>query len=260
EYNSAGTPIQETIYLEGMPVAMVKPRASGAEENAYYVYADHLAAPRVITRASDNKMVWRWDGANPFGEDSPDENPNRLGNFSYNLRFPGQYYDRETNLHYNYFRDYDAQTGRYVQSDPIGLQGGINTYGYVEANPLRKTDPSGLQSLPSEPSLTPSRPYVPGPFDPVIPGTPAHDVWKRFAEKIIDWCTSSAEPAARESARDKQCKADWEKEYGACDQYWHLGGDAVRACRARANDRLTVCMKNQPGGPPVWTPGEMPGR
>ncbi|UOD27739.1 RHS repeat protein [Massilia violaceinigra] len=260
EYNSAGTPIQETIYLEGMPVAVIKPRASAAEENAYYVYADHLATPRVITRASDNKMVWRWDGANPFGEDQPDENPNRVGNFAYNLRFPGQYYDRETNLHYNYFRDYDPQTGRYVQSDPMGLQGGINTYGYVEANPLRKTDPSGLQSVPGEPSLTPSRPYVPGPFDPVIPGTPAHDVWKRFAEKIIEWCTSSAEPAARESSRERQCKADWEKEYAACDKYWDLGGDAVRACRARANDRLTVCMKNQPGGPPVWTPGEMPGR
>ncbi|NHZ84139.1 hypothetical protein F2P44_33525 [Massilia sp. CCM 8695] len=69
EYDSAGTPIQETIYLEGMPVAVIQPRAPGARENAYYIYADHLGAPRVITRASDNKMVWRWDGANPFGED-----------------------------------------------------------------------------------------------------------------------------------------------------------------------------------------------
>ncbi|NHZ67220.1 hypothetical protein F1735_34080, partial [Massilia sp. CCM 8694] len=146
EYNSAGTPIQETIYLEGMPVAMVKPRASGAEENAYYVYADHLATARVITRASDNKMVWRWDGADPFGEAPPDENPNRLGNFTYNPRFPGQYYDRETNLHYNYYRDYDPQTGRYVQSDPIGLGGGINTYGYVGGNPLTFIDPFGLDS------------------------------------------------------------------------------------------------------------------
>ncbi|UOD27741.1 RHS repeat-associated core domain-containing protein [Massilia violaceinigra] len=144
EYNSAGTPIQETVYLEGMPVAVIKPRASGAEENAYYVYADHLATPRVITRASDNKMVWRWDGANPFGEDPPDENPSRLGNFSYNLRFPGQYYDKETNLFYNYYRDYDPQTGRYVQSDPIGLDGGINTYTYVAANPISNTDPLGL--------------------------------------------------------------------------------------------------------------------
>ena len=64
--------------------------------------------------------------------------------FQYNLRFPGQIYDADTGLHYNYFRDYDAVTGRYVQSDPIGLGGGLNTYLYVNANPLRYTDPLGL--------------------------------------------------------------------------------------------------------------------
>ena len=56
---------------------------------------------------------------------------------------PGQYYDAETGTHYNYFRDYDPSVGRYEQSDPLGLQGGINTYIYGGANPLRNIDPSG---------------------------------------------------------------------------------------------------------------------
>ena len=55
-----------------------------------------------------------------------DENPSGLGAFDLPLRLPGQYFDKETNLHYNYYRDYDSAIGRYVQSDPIGLSGGIN--------------------------------------------------------------------------------------------------------------------------------------
>lgn len=144
EYDGAGAPLQETIYLDDTPVAVLKP---DARNSVYFVYADHLGTPRVITRASDNQMVWRWDNAAPFGEDQPDESPSRLAKFVYNPRFPGQVYDKETNTHYNYFRDYDPQSGRYVQSDPIGLDGGVNTYAYVGGNTLSGIDPLGLANL-----------------------------------------------------------------------------------------------------------------
>ena len=66
---------------------------------------------------------------------------------AFNLRFPGQYYDVETGKHYNYFRDYDSSVGRYIESDPIGLKGGLNTYGYVRGSPLNLVDRRGLFSV-----------------------------------------------------------------------------------------------------------------
>jgi RHS repeat-associated protein len=151
EYDGAGKVIQETVYLSDLPVAVLKLGSDNAgtkglsTTGAYYVYADHLSTPRVLTRVSDNRMVWRWDGADPFGLNQPDENPARLSVFTYNPRFPGQVFDKETNNHYNYYRDYDPSIGRYIESDPIGLAGGINTYAYVMGNPLSYVDSSGLK-------------------------------------------------------------------------------------------------------------------
>jgi RHS repeat-associated protein len=80
-------------------------------------------------------VVWRWE-SDPFGATPPDEDADRNGSkFTFNLRFPGQYFDQETGLFHNGFRDYDPQTGRYIQADPIGLAGGLNPYLYAEGNP-----------------------------------------------------------------------------------------------------------------------------
>jgi RHS repeat-associated protein len=110
-----------------------------------YIEADHLNTPRLITNTA-KQAVWSWE-SNPFGSTLANSNPSSLGVYTYNLRFPGQYFDSETGLHYNYHRDYRPDIGRYVQSDPIGLAGGINTFGYVEGDPITKTDPLGLMSF-----------------------------------------------------------------------------------------------------------------
>jgi RHS repeat-associated protein len=109
----------------------------------YYIVPDHLDTARLIQDQAGN-TVWRWDQGEPFGNDVPNNNPSGVGAFEFNLRFPGQYFDRETNLAYNYYRDYDPSLGRYVQSDPIGLDGGLNTYVYVRNYPLGLIDPKGL--------------------------------------------------------------------------------------------------------------------
>ncbi|MBI3045569.1 MAG: hypothetical protein HYY78_22410 [Betaproteobacteria bacterium] len=112
----------------------------------YYIHTDHLNTPRAIYD-QQQRLVWRWDQTDPFGGNPPNENPSGLGTFTCNLRLPGQYFDRETNTHYNYRRDYDPAIGRYVQSDPIGLVGGINTYAYVDNDPLRWADRLGLRTF-----------------------------------------------------------------------------------------------------------------
>ena len=136
EYGATGTPIEETTYLGDIPLTVATPAAT------YWIHTDHLNAPRKIFNAS-SQLVWQWDFAT-FGSNLPNENPSGLGVFSYNLRFSGQYFDAETGLFYNYYRDYDPRTGRYVESDPIGLIGGLNTYNYVEGNPISYVDPIGL--------------------------------------------------------------------------------------------------------------------
>ena len=83
-------------------------------------------------------MVWQ-AAYLPFGEAQL-----RVGTVTNNLRFPGQYFDAETGLHYNWNRYYDPGTGRYLSPDPIGLEGGLNLYAYVGNDPVNWMDPEGL--------------------------------------------------------------------------------------------------------------------
>ena len=180
EYDGAGNRIQETLWLDDTPVAVLR-SASGTtavpstlggmpvgDAYAFWIEPDHLDTPRVIVNQA-HQIVWRWD-SDPFGETPANENPSGLGTFAYNPRFPGQYFDAETGLHYNYFRDYEPETGRYVESDPIGLRAGVQTYAYASSYALGLADPFGLRGTPGP------KPGVQGPHNQLI---------KRIADCIV---------------------------------------------------------------------------
>ena len=140
ETTATGELIRSYITGAGlMPVAQIDARQSAqgeTTEQVSYLYADHLQTPRLATSATGS-VVWRWDG-DGFGDVAA------TGTAEINIRFPGQYHDSESGLHYNYHRSYNPTIGRYMRSDPIGLRAGTNTYAYAEHNPLRRYDPEGL--------------------------------------------------------------------------------------------------------------------
>jgi len=140
---SANSKVVLTPQPDGIVAAdAVKAVDTSEASRIFYVHADHLNAPRAVMNSA-NQLRWRWT-SDPFGLVPPEDNPAGLGTFTLNPRLPGQLYDIESNLHYNYFRDYDPSTGRYAQSDPIGLRGGVNTYVYAAADPTSRIDPRGL--------------------------------------------------------------------------------------------------------------------
>jgi RHS repeat-associated protein len=156
EYSGTGALVEETIWMDDLPVATLRPRAGGTIA-IYYVHSDHLGTPRKITNPTGNAVLWRWD-PDTFGTAAPS-----ITTISYNRRFPGQYYQSESGLNYDYFRDYDPTMGRYMESDPIGLRGGINTYAYTRGNPISRRDPSGLIEGWTDPSGPPDFPLEPNP-------------------------------------------------------------------------------------------------
>ena len=145
EYDQNGAALREYVWLRDTPMAMFTPDPVNptGEPLVYFIHTDHLNTPRVVVDRQ-NRVRWRWL-AEPFGTSAPETNPNGLGVFTQNLRFPGQYADQESGLFYNYFRYYNSAGGGYTQSDPIGLAAGsLTTYGYVSGDPLSRSDPSGL--------------------------------------------------------------------------------------------------------------------
>jgi len=139
EYSATGAAQVEYVYLDGTPIAVVKGTSLA------YVETDHLGTPRQVFDPVTNNAVWTWDPlASTFGTNAPNQSPTGGVAYTLNLRIPGQYYDAETGLNYNLMRDYESGSGRYIESDPIGLDAGVSTYGYALGNPTNMIDFYGL--------------------------------------------------------------------------------------------------------------------
>jgi len=119
------------------------PGSANTVSSLNYVHLNHLAIPQALT---DENATVVWQAMyTPFGRAIVDEDVDGDGRaITFNTRFPGQYFDGETGLHYNLMRYYDPTTGRYLTSDPIGLMGGLNTYSYVSGRVTTLVDPLGL--------------------------------------------------------------------------------------------------------------------
>lgn len=245
EMNGAtGAAIREYIWLGGLPIGYVDRLGSGGASRLFFIHADHLARPQKIT---DGTRTIVWDGVfAPFGEVHA-----VTGSIVNVLMFPGQVYDPETGLSQNWHRDYDANIGRYLQSDPIGLEGGINTYAYVGGNPTANVDPQGLR--------------VPGPGGPVIIRPPTADPRIGPPEPMLGPRQSrKPTPHKRRVNRPKQCvpfedcEQQWEDDIKWCEKNfpgWYTDAPGWsnfkamkthQACRSWANEEFERCKKGEP--------------
>ena len=153
--NSTGS--TQYIYLPTASGPM--PIAAVINGQLHAVHSDHLNTPRRLTNA-DGRVVWQW-AYSAFGDEKPTMAKNRFANpditpnpgttgiseVVFNLRNPGQYFDKESELFYNLNRSYSPDQGRYTQGDPIGQGGGWNRFVYVDGNPLSLVDPEGLKGV-----------------------------------------------------------------------------------------------------------------
>ncbi|ATE70804.1 RHS repeat-associated core domain-containing protein [Lysobacter capsici] len=219
DYDTTGGPKQQVIWFGDAPVGLVA--GSGIAQTLAYIQPDHLGTPRSIIDPARNVAIWAWDARSEvFGNSPPNQDPDLDGTtFVFNMRFPGQRLDAASGLVYNYYRDYDPATGRYIQSDPIGLDGGISSFAYAANSPLDNFDQFGLIDY-----------NAPAPRTVPVAGTTAHRLE----------CTEACLQRATRNPNMSLLVTGGAERTGHSRNSHHYRGEACDIANARFNPGLTT--------------------
>lgn len=233
EYDPAGKAVEELVYVDDRLVA------SARGNDLHPVFTDQVGAPRMVANAS-GKPLWRW-GGEPFGASAPEADADGDGSpLTFSSRFPGQIADPETGLFYNYFRDYAPALGRYIESDPIGLAGGLNRYMYVAGDPLNDSDRLGLapDKVPNDPQVGTIGSIVPVGNIPFPTAFPREDLERRIdsARREIEREASARNESGFSIVRERRNLPGADQQVlAALDRYFYI--------------KDFVCPDTQPSGP-----------
>ncbi len=231
ETRADGSVLRDYLWANAQPVAQIDKQAE--QERITYLYPDHLMTTR-LGMDEIGTVVWRWEGE-AFGQSGAEQDPDGDGReVIMRLRFPGQYHDTESDLYYNWNRYYDPSIGRYITSDVIGLEGGMNTYVYANNNSLRFMDPMGK---------APAEGYVDE--DPDI---------VEYRDKRIARCISEGKKEKDTVVGEKKCKS-------CCGNWfldpWTLNPKKLRIRLAYLTGHINVCRTACDSAKPVQEHGRL---
>jgi RHS repeat-associated protein len=218
------------VYLNGLPLSAIDVAAS--PKKLYAIHTDHLHRPILLTDAA-KAAVWS-ASYEPFGKVRT-----LTGPATQNLGLPGQWFQLEHGLAYNWHRHYDPTTGRYTTPDPLGFVDGPSVFAYVGSAPHVAVDPDGLNVILRIPSA----------FCQKYPALCA-----KVVTDVYDFCRKTFGGGQRGGGGggNNRCLDAWETEIAYCNQYAAASARSKSACRERANNRLGLCQRN--GGRPVASP------
>ncbi|EWC52238.1 RhsD protein [Xanthomonas citri pv. glycines str. 8ra] len=265
DYDSDGAPKQQAIWLDDLPVGLL-----ANASKLHYIEPDHLGSPRVVIDPTRDVAVWTWSlKGEAFGNTAPNQDPDGDGAaLVLDMRFPGQRFDAASGLNQNYFRDYEAAIGRYGESDPIGLGGGLNSYAYGSSNPLSNVDPSGLQAIPLPiplPVVTPGLGQAENGMEdaggPRLPEPTAVGILSGIYQiskiapgfSLLDQSLSIANALCPENA--DFCNQRYKAELATCralgraERAGRIQKGSAARCYGSAEERLNACLNNRPEPP-----------